>query len=294
MANDTNDTMNAENSNENKSITVDVNTLRSNLALDYQGLYPCMFEAISRTRRNYNEFFEMEFLDADEETLKEVWVPRYRDSILLEMIGALLSTAIRIQIDNFAKDGERVDAIEVAQNILKGSVFGQAFDASVDDINSLISDVVVETEMDETRERITKSETQKKSLVKISFEHAHFANIDSEDWHEFRPYLMEASFMTRNDLVRLIVYRECQFKLHHKEEIPELNNFLRSNNLPNKANVFRIGFTKLYDEIKRKNLNSGAWVMLDEMTRINKECGELLFDISPTRLAKFVGKKPKK
>lgn len=286
------DNTSAEKNSDDNSYTVDMDSLRGSLALDYEAMYPSLFESVYRTRKNYSEIADENFLNADEKTLQTEWFPKYKDSLQLEMIGALVATAIRTQLDILHEQGKNYEGIEIAEDLFKGSLFGQAFDASIDDIKRLLSDVFIQTEMEDTQKKIIKAEARKVPLEKLSFEAQHFANVDQEQWQEFLPYMKEATFMTRNDLIRLVMYRETKFKLHHKEEIPALIEYLQKNNLPNKANSFRIGFNNLLNEIKEKssNPNKGAWFLFEEVRNVNEECGESLIEISKLRISKFISK----
>lgn len=283
-----------------KKITVDEEVLRKSFGLDLNTIVANKVEASERCARAYLEESNPEFYLCEDDKLEEKFSDQYRNDLLVEFFGSLLATAIKTQYDLQKKEGKNPSVEQIVKDLLEGSLFGQVLPLCQKDISDNFSDSFVSSEMREVKEKIFKKETTSISTTKILFEQKHFAHVETELWQNFSPYLKEATFLTQDNLIRLIIYRETGFELGDHKNLKELNEYISKNFLPSKNTVFRVGLKKLLEEIealcKKKKIKAdqksvvGAEYLWDCVQKANKKSGREFIIISSTRQDKFLEK----
>lgn len=280
-----------------KKITATPEELRESFGLTMNYISATAMEAKERTERAYCEVADPNFYLAPVDKLEEEFLDQYKDDLLVEFYGAIFSTAIRRQYDLQKEEGKNPSARTIAEDLLNGSLFGQLLPLAQEDIDKNISRDFVHAAMEQTKEKVFKEETRQTRRRKILFEQKHFGYVDAGLWDDMLPYLKQASFLTIDNLIRLVIYRETGFILKDYNHIPELNEYLKKKYLPSKQTIFETGLQKLLADMDAKlatietdvsnDLYWGADFLWGEVVKANHKARKEFLKISDTRREKY-------
>ena len=275
--------------NNNETRTVSVRDLMESLHMNKEHIAGSFFKAVLRTRQEYIDANDDAFFNCEEAVFEETYLRKYRDDLIAELTGTMVTEAIRNQLNLWASQNASHNAMEIATELLDKSIFGEAFQESYDILYDLLSDETVKRELYFTRDQARGWSNHNIDVEAFMLEDTRFENVNKSDWEKIKDSVSHAHFLSKNDLIRMIIFRETGFPLTSREYAADFELFMEENGLPLKINIMRNGIRSLAASIE-EYVNAGGYgatYLLKEAQRINTEAGCNLVEINPNGMAEY-------